>query len=78
MTGTVEAVVFGVGSGGLANAGLMELWKPSAGVTFWTVEGVGRSMEVEFASLVAVSWEGGAANSLLKSPWPVAIDLLGE
>jgi hypothetical protein len=47
-------------------------------VMFWTVEGVGRSIEVGFASLFAVSCEGGAANSLLKRPWPVAMDLLGE
>jgi hypothetical protein len=70
--------VTGVGREGLANAGPIELWKPSAGVMFWTVEGVGRSIEVGFASLFAVSCEGGAANSLLKRPWPVAMDLLGE
>ena len=71
-------MVAGVGRGGLANEGPMALWNPSAGVMFWTVEGVGRSIEVEFVSLVAASWEGGAAKSLLKRPWPVAMDLLGE
>lgn len=72
-------MVAGVGrAGGLADDGPMELWKPSAGVMFWTVEGVGRSIEVEFVSLVVDSLEGGAAKSLLKSPWPVAMDLLGE
>jgi hypothetical protein len=67
-----------VGREGLANEGPMELWKPSAGVMFWIVEGVGRSMEVGLASLFTASWEGGTANSLLKRPWPVAVDLLGE
>lgn len=75
VAGIVDMVVAGLGRGGLANEGPTELWKPSAEVIFWTVEGVGRTIEV--ASLVTASF-GGAANSLLKRPWPIAMDLLGE
>lgn len=73
-----EAVVAGVGREPLTNEGPIELWKPSAGVMLATVEGVGRSIEVELVSLVVVSLLGGAAKSLLKRAWPVAMDLLGE
>lgn len=76
VAGIAETVVAGFGGGGgLANDGPTELWKPSAGLTFWTVEGVGRTIVV--ASLVTTSF-GVAANSLLKRPCPVAMDLLGE
>lgn len=75
VAGIVEIAVAGVGRGGLAKDGPTELWKPSAGVTFCTVEEVGRTIVV--ASLATTSF-GGAANSLLKRPCPVAVDLLGE